>query len=203
MRRILNNNTYKGIFLGEYDKNSQGYYLEILEKIEAIYRQMIESHSQVFVITFQINFPDGSNAGYQGNNELIRRLTDALKVDCKRKGFDPGYIWVREMSSYGNVHYHLTILLNGNLIQNGYGLVRKANTLWRSYFPDDCDGGNVHLRDHSEYDVRSGGVKIRRNDPNFDQVYAESFRSASYLAKVFSKGDAPTKVNEFGCSRLR
>ena len=43
---------------------------------------------------------------------------------------------------------------------------------------------------------------IRRNDSDFEQTYNEALSLASYLAKAYSKGSAPSEVREIGMSNI-
>lgn len=122
-------------------------------------------------------------------------------VHCKRRKYDPKYLWVRESSETGQPHYHIMILLNSDIIQNAYGLLGKATELWGRSLNIEDASGLVHLCLADEND-RYGGVKIIRNDPGFQQVYDKCFERASYLAKCYSKGNSPGYVKEFACSRM-
>jgi hypothetical protein len=127
---------------------------------------------------------------------------------CKRKKYDPRYLWTRELSSTGQYHYHFILLLNGSRIQNANILIlEKATQSWQRCLGIENGQGLVDLcisqYKNYYYDDRYGGVRIRRNDPNLQPIYGACFQVASYLAKRYSKGSSPAYVNETGHSKLK
>lgn len=201
MRNIVYISSYSGYPLSCSGKDQEGYYMEVLQAIDSLFSYMVQQHSSVFMTVFVVKFPSETPLQYQENG-LMSRLIEALTLHYKRKGYDPKYLWAREISGTGQAHYHLMLLLNGNLIQNGYGVLNKATDLWGGCLGIKDGRGLVHLCKSFEYHERYGGVKIRRNDPQFHEVFGRCFQQASYLAKCYSKGGAPRYVNEFACSRL-
>lgn len=202
MRSIIYGNTYNGYELNYTSKNDDGFYVTILQKIEPLLGYMISNHNQVFFTMFVLKYPSASTLSYPNDNVVLSRFLEAFILHCRRRQYDPNYLWVRECSNTGQVHYHLLLLLDADYIQNAHGLQHKATELWQRCLNIEDGRGLVHLCKTGGYDDRYGGVKIRRNAPDFHQVYAACFQRASYLAKCHSKGKAPAFVNELGCSRL-
>lgn len=204
MRNVLHGNMYNGYELSRTNKNDKGFRKDILKKIESIFQNMTTENTRVFFAMFVLKYPSDSALNYPNNNELLSNFIEALILHCKKQDYKPKYLWVRECSINGQVHYHLMLLLNENYIQNAHGLLHKATELWQGWLGIEDGRGLVHLCEPEENNINGygGGVKIRRNDPNFQQVYAESFQRASYLAKCYSKGEAPPNINEFGSSRV-
>jgi len=203
MRSVITANTFNNLPLNRSEKKDEGFYCEILQAIEALLGHMIQSHNKVFFIRLDLTYPAYSAYEYPGKNDLISRFIESLSLYHKRKKHDPKYLWVRERSSTGQVHYHLMLLLNGDYVQNAHGVLVHANNLWQRCLNVENAKGLVHLCTSAEghYDPY-GGVMIKRNATEYTQVHATCFERASYLAKRYSKGGAPAYVNEFGCSRL-
>lgn len=202
MRNIIHGNTYNNHQLSRTNKNNQGFYGEILEGIESLLSKTTQQHGSVFFTTFVLRFPSNSASSYPNDNSLLSKFIAAFTLHCKRRKFDPNYLWVRESSTTGQFHYHLLLLLNSNYIQNAHaGLLAKATELWRRCLNIEDGRGLVHLCNSGKYN-QYGGIKIRKNAPGFPQVYEECFQRASYLAKCYSKGQAPANVHEFRSSQL-
>ena len=204
MRYVIHKDSYLGHPLNNSDKNDEGFYVEILHRIETLFDCMIKRRSSVFFTMFDLNFPADPSLSYPNDNGLISRFIEALTLHYKRLKYDPKYLWVRECPSSDRFHYHVMLLLDSNRTQNAHGILDKATELWQRCLGIDNGEGLVHLckPDKHNINVYRDGVKIRRNATNFRQVYDECYQHASYLAKCYSKGSAPDYVNEFGCSRL-
>jgi hypothetical protein len=202
MRNVFSGNTYNGFNLSSSKKNNKGFYLEILETIQSLFEHMIKRHGKVFFSMFVLKFPAGSASIYPNDNSLLSRFIEALVRHYQRHKCDPSYLWVREVSSTGQVHYHLILFLNGDLIQNGYGILQRATDLWARCLGIEDGQGLVHLCTSEDDYAQYGGIKIIRNAPEVQQVLHKCYELASYLAKRFSKGGLPPFVNGFGSSRL-
>ena len=204
MNPILHATSYNGHQLMTSPRYEPAFHTTILQIIEALLNDMIARHSQVFVMMLVLKFPAYShdvNDDYQGGNALLSRFMEAFTLHLKRAGYDPKYLWVREESSYDQVHYHLMILVNGNEVQNAYGMLGKAQELWGNCLGVDGPGYVHHCR-KGDYVNEYGGMKLRRNSPEFQQDYANCFHWASYLAKCSGKENTPIHANRFGGSRV-
>ena len=202
MRNVFSGNTYNGYDLSNSEKNNQGFYAEILQAIGSLFDSMIKRHGKVFFTMFVLKYPAGSAMEYPNDNRLMSRFIEALTLYYKRKMVDPKYLWVREVSTTGQVHYHLTLLLNGDLTQNAHGILRKATELWQGCLGIENGNGLVHLCTRDEECAQYGGIKIVRNALDFNQVLNKCYMLASYFAKCYSKDGFPRYVNGFGSSRL-
>lgn len=202
MRSKFHGSTYNNHPLNISNKNHQGFYTEILEPIDSLMEHMVGKYSQVLFVRFDLTYPANTDFSYQNDNNLFSRFIGSLTRQCKRWGFDPQYLWARELSPHtGQFHYHVMMLLNGRKIQDANIIFNHAIKLWNGYFGRDSKGGLVHKCKEGKY-IQYGGIKIRRNAPDFPQVLDNCFERASYLAKCYTKGQSPAGVNEFGSSRL-
>lgn len=208
MRNVYHGESYNNHTLSYSSKGNQGFFVNILDAIDQRFDCMISRHSKVFFAMFALKYPSGAYSTYPKDNSLVSRFMEAFIRYCRRKGLDPQYVWVREESKTEQVHYHCILLFNGNLIQNGFGIHKKATELWARCLNIENGDGLVHSHfsknAYSDYfnKEKYRGKKIIRTDPQFEQIYGKSLEAASYLAKCYSKGNAPPYVNEFGCSRI-
>jgi len=202
MRMVHHENYYEGYVLSQSDKNYYGFYVEILEKIKSLLQYMVTNHNKVFFVMLVLKYPVGSVSMYPSNNSLLSSFLESFILNYKRKGYDPKYLWVREQSSTGQFHYHLMLLFDGNKIQNAHGVLKDAIRLWSHCLMVENGGGLVHLWEPGGDKFKYGGIMIRRFEWEYEKDYKKCFEAASYLAKRYSKGEAPAYVNEYGMSRL-
>lgn len=190
---------YKGRPIQASEQLGLGCHGEILDRLEALLDFYIASHSRMFVIRFDVRFPD---MGIIDNDEaLFQRFLYYFTRHLRSLGLDPAYLWVREQFSSRRDHMHCIFLLNGNRTRHAGSHMLKADELW-----SDLLGGNGHGLIHHCVaakcgDDRSGGVMLTRNDPMFEATYDELFAWTSYLAKIATK-QGTNGMRRFGSSRL-
>ena len=184
---------------------------DILNCIGIRMNYMIAHHCKVFFVRFDARFPEGFL--HHGGNREISQLMKTLKEFYAYQGVGMHYIWVREQVSSPVPHYHVVLLVNGSLIQNATGIWNKAEEVWSR-----ITGGPSGLIHHG-WPTRQGlsgigGIMIRRpsskatgqplilQQQEFNTAWAEAVEWVSYLAKTYSKGNAPHRVREYGASQL-
>ena len=178
--------------------------IAILNAIESLLSLMLTKHSQVYMSTFVLKFPEHRVKEFPcDNNSLISLFLDALLADFRRSGCDTKYLWVREQHENSYVHFHMMLLLNGNVIQNGHAVLAKVAQHWGHTLGEANGKGYVHHCANGYHVSPYGGIKIRRNDPQIEQEFAKCFQWASYLAKCNGKENTPAHVNRFRHSQLR
>ena len=203
MKDVFTGDTYNGYPLSESKKNSEGFRVDILQAIESLFVDMVKRHASVFFVRFDLRFPARSPLRHTGDNALVSRFSELFMLHCKRKKYDPRYLWAREYSKRDNVHYHFILLLNDDYIQNAHVLIKnKATELWQLCLGIEDNLGLVDLCKTHEF-PDYGGIKIRRRDPHFQQVFERCYQWASYLAKRYSKGESPGYTNEYRGSHRR
>ncbi|MFT4953598.1 MAG: hypothetical protein ACI9A0_003317 [Pseudoalteromonas tetraodonis] len=155
----------------------------LVERIADEFWAALELHSKVLAIRFDLHTDNEAL-----KNVAIEDLLRWLKQDLKRayRMNNIGHVWVREFGKKKKLHWHLVLLLDGNILQNSWMVIEKIKGYWEQ--------------------VKSfGEVKVLRNC--FTQMirgdegsFDEAFYRSSYLAKERSKfvgGD-----RSFGSSRL-
>ena len=183
------------------NEKENGCYSYLLNSIKNVMDSMINKHSKVLFLRFDLRFPDGQN--YSKDNQLVKKFIYYFARNCKNMGIYLKYIWVRERSREKHQHYHLVVLLNGNKTQNIYGHLKLCEEIWAHVL-------NIHnakgLVDYCIYnrngDFQENGIMIIRNSSDFDKTYNRCFHWASYLAKINTKENI-SGVRNFGCSELR
>lgn len=170
--------------------NGEECYEEVLQAYDSLFNLAISRHNKILFVRFDIRF--NQDYVYPDDNNLLSKFIEALRKHCKEEGLDPFYLWVREKATSHNHHYHVILLLNGNIIKNPYNIFNKAAYLWR-----------ICLNNDTPKLVNNGShIMIRRNAVDFVYACHEVQKYVNYLAKTRSKGCAPKGVREMGMSNL-
>ena len=164
------------------------------------------------MLRFDLHLPNDYPDHLTFNNSLMEKFFASLKAKIKhsqatkrRDGFrvhdtDLRYIWCRERSTQGRVHYHVAILLNHDAYAYiGEFNLDKENMYTRLYgawssalgiYVDDARG-LIHIPDNPTY-------CIHRDD-------ITSFENAFYRISYFCKKDSKefnSGHHSFGSSRV-
>ena len=187
--------------------DSDGHYVDILERNLQLLTFMTQKHSQTLVVRLDIRFPDGMLI--PEDNSCFQYFIENYRRYMVRHKFDPYYLWVRERNKAVHHHYHCYFLLNGNNIR--YLLLNskdsqenkkpsKADELWAAAcgLPEPIKG-LVHITEIEVNGYSQRGIMVHRNDRD---AFADAFAFVGYLAKVATKGSSTRYVREFGSSQL-
>jgi len=155
----------------------------MLERMADEFWAALVLHSKVLAIRIDLH----TNTQTM-RNDVIEDLLRWLKQDLKRtyRMNNIGHVWAREFGKKKKRHWHLVLLLDGNILQNSWMLIEKIKTYW-------------------EQTKEIGEIKVPRNC--FTQMirgnedsFNEAFYRSSYLAKERSKFVGGER--SFGSSRL-
>lgn len=183
--KITYDNKFHNHPINANKKKNQGCIEEILEKIESSFNSMLEKHSKVLSVRFDIRYPKDSilydkNKIYDFNYNLKRSLSrEKIKGGHK---VDPFLISVAEKHNEDHNHYHYFLIVNGNAHKSTTKILEKANRLW-------SEMNNANETGLVDFCNRKGrnGIMIDKNSDAFEKQYNEAFYQASYLAKVRGK----------------
>lgn len=121
-------------------------------------------------------------------NSLIRYL-DGLNLN-------PKYFWTRSYShSNFKYNYQLFILCNGHNIMNSRVIIEKSNKLWMKLLKTNITG-------LINYSFGDNGIMIDRNSPYYVETVEKCITNVSYFAKHRSNEIFPSKIRDFGSSRV-
>ena len=167
-----------------YSKGGKGHYFEILQKIVDQLDVMLDYHCKVLIFRVDLHLHDDVNT-----SEQLSRFFRRFKKGLKRLGHKRiGYIWCREQDKAHKPHYHLAVIVNGNINQNPHYLVKDIRRYW-----EDWHVGSVWQPSKSFYRLSRGDLGL----------YQKVFNRLSYLAKVDTKGNKPKPANDYGGSRIQ
>lgn len=200
-REITKRVTFNKKPLSRTRKRNQGFYVDLLVKIERFHDYVHWKYSKSFYIRLDLTYPLGTaeSESYSDDNVLFRNFINVLMRPYTRLKIRTDYFWVRERSTSGCHHYHIVLVFDGNRVQNGYGVFERAKMLWaRALWIQDASGLVDLFNDQVNY--KYGGMKVVRGSAT-EYYYDTIFEQLSYLAKVYSK-DTPKGINEYGHSRI-
>lgn len=168
----------------------------IIERIE----YMIKRFGRVLFVRFDLRYPQGCDS--PKTNQDLSRLLNSFGMYLTRGKIAFQYVWAREQSLGMNQHYHVMMLLNGNVTRNSIGHLAKAGELWQSAIGVQSSG-LLHRCSPLFDGNNSCQVMLDRNDHHYEENIRECVHWASYLAKVYSKGNAPYRGREWGATSIR
>ena len=186
---------------------------DYLNKAYLCFTKSIDQYRSVFMLRFDLHVPDGYPDHLTFNNALMERFFASLKAKIvhsqatKRQDgvrvhdTDLRYIWCRERSTQGRVHYHIAILLNHDAyahigqfsLDNKKNMFTRLHEAWASALKIYVDDvlGLIHMPDNRTY-------CIYRDDKT---SFADAFYRISYFCKIDSK-DFNSGHHSFGSSRI-
>lgn len=172
---------------------------EMLESLYSVTACALAQYPRVFAFRFDLHLPtwmDGAPEGFV--NTALSRFFESLKAKirhdraraAKKHGYAHDtvvrYFWVREVGEWGRVHYHCTVLLNGdaynwlgNFQSAGQNMATRTFGAWASALgiPVDQAKELVHFPENPAF-------LLRRGDPG---SIAKFFHRASYTCKAATK----------------
>ena len=197
--------TYKGHPINTDKERKLGCNKKILEKSLRLFNDATSKHNKIFYMRMDVRFPENKENINTDNNQFESFMNSFTK-NLKNNKLDPKYIWTREQSKEKHQHYHLSLLLNGNKIQNIHKPIQKAEELWAKRLEID-DNKNNGLIDYCTKDrngnKQKNGIMIKRNNDDCNEVFDKCFEWNSYLAKLNTKGYAPKNTREYGTSQIK
>ena len=183
-----------------------------LNRAHTCFTKALEDYGRVCIIRLDLHVPDTCIHEALVDNSLIYRFFSSLKAKiayAQDQSMKLGnrvhhtelrYIWCRELSTQGRVHFHVALLLNaaaysfiGKFNLSSNNMYSRIHQAWGSAlhaFSEDVQG-LIHIPENPCYEI------IRGNDLSFN----EAFKRVSYLCKVNSK-EFGNHYHCFGCSRV-
>ena len=162
----------------EIQSKPSGWIPDIMHTQVRLFNEALTQHSKVLVIRF-----DAHLGFYEPTNQKISRLLQRLRAWCLThysKLREVRYLWVRETEKAKHQHYHVVLLLNGNLVKHPQLIFEATDRLW---------GTRVHR------------VKFHLLTRFDYHKLSDAFHHVSYLAKARGKGYKPLHTKNYGSSR--
>ena len=184
-----------------------------LQRMHDCLTQALDFHSRICLMRFDLYVPDHACADALHSNAFISKFFASLRAkiehaqDQSRKDgrrvhdADLRFMWAREISENGRVHFHVALVLNhaafgfmGRFDLTSRNMYTRIHEAWASalgmYVEDVL--GYVHIPQSPTYLIVRGDVAS----------FHEAFYRISYFAKLETK-EFQQGFHTFGCSRSR
>jgi hypothetical protein len=216
LRHPLNANLhlyYEQSYAGMSIQSDKGPFIrEYLDSLIMTIRNALNEYSRVFAFRVDLRLPAYGSLPYDVyTNAVIGRFLDSFKAKIKHNremarranGYAHDsrvrFVWVREIASSGQPHYHLLILLNQDAFYT-LGKIGSENDNMRSRLDEAWASAlGVSVRDVSGLVEVPENPVYRVHRDNSKSLLALFFR-ASYLCKAATKSYGGAQ-HAFGCSR--
>ncbi|KGK15639.1 inovirus Gp2 family protein [Vibrio navarrensis] len=170
-----------------------------LASIKRTFDYALSQYSRTRLMRFDLHYPDGYPVNGITGKQITKFQESFKAIMCayiKRKKHNrhskPRFIWCREIVTSAYPHYHVAVLLNGDVFQGMgpydditgeyiSGMIAKA---WASAI-----GLSVEQAIRAIYFPNNGTYEINKRDntETFYNQYNQAFYRVSYLAKLESK----------------
>jgi len=198
-------------FLGSPVQTKHGYLIiNYLQHIHDCLYRSLNRHSSICVMRFDLFVPDHVSADQLLRNAVISKFIASMRAKIRhaqqksRKkarrvhDADMSYLWCREISGNGRVHYHVALVFNlcayafiGKFKLANNNMYARIHGAWASalgMFVGDMRG-YIHIPDKPIYRI------LRDNEESFWLAMCR----LSYFAKMNSK-EYSQGFHTFGCS---
>jgi len=158
-----------------------GFHGEILERTEQLLDHAVARSCKVYAVRLDFTYPEGYTM--PPSNRIFSNCLNSLTQYLSRKKWLLGYIWRYELGEKSLGHWHLVLLLDGNRVQNSWGILNKATQLWGSALETEANG-LVHLcQPNSPRSHFHSGFQLCKHQPEYQDVRTDVLGWLSYMAK--------------------
>lgn len=169
-------------------------YFHIFKKCFSIIDSVTKINDKIFVNILDISFP--SNEFFINENLIFNKLVDSLCSYSERQNLSLKYFWIRAYSQSNSIdNYHLFLFCNGHKISNTREIIDYSNKLWIKLL-------KTNIENLISSSLGENGIILDRNSPDFIEKIEQCIFRVSYFAKRRSKNILPSKIREFGSSRV-
>ena len=215
-QKIIFDSHYRGIKIQTNKARGEGCIENILEAYHDRLSYMTQKHKQVSAVELTATMP--KSIAPEDAGKVLGESLQVIKKTLKRKGCECQIVWTRELKEpenkaskgSGRCHFHVGIIKDGSKSESGMRDAKQLARLLAKRSENPNDPGNVHCcipdKEKNKQDLLdkeiATAIKIRRDLPHADLQIANAFNRNSYNTKTYTKGKAPRRKREHGCTRL-
>ena len=200
---IITSKNSHGYNVLPYDGPEAGYITVLLNAISDRIHDGLRVTSQILTVSLIIRYPQSIHA--TPDNRCFGYFIDEYRkcLNANRKCL-LHYAWCVEQHLSENPHYHLILILDGNIMRYFATPPFEANAIWSRalrcfYGYDGSANGLIHVNEGGfDQIVMNHGYLIHRGNDDLIRHVLEVF---SYVAKIRTKLDR-FRVRSFGYSKL-
>lgn len=203
---IINDGLFKSLKVNCASDARFGVRSDILDAIYSRFRFMTDCHPVVLILRYDLRFPQ--NVNVQDYRHALQKFMNSFSVYLKRGYFDYHYVWVKEIETSVNPHYHCVFFIRAEQGDSSYVLNNEAQKIWSRICSEYSTCAPEYLLHFCPRKLLDGAyqwdVLISRDTLNFEEDFRQCFYWLSYLAKVNSKISNPGRGDRWwGSSQLR
>ena len=157
MTKVTFEDVFDGLQILPSRDDTEGKFIDILEKQKELMEFAIANHSKVMQIRFDLHYPsdgfilpssdDISVFSYNLSRRLKRMVIATHRVD-------PLYLWVREIHDSSFPHYHFLLWINANAIKNKFTVFDMANKIWKNTLMTNEEAKMLLINMHGDMDIQ-------------------------------------------------
>ncbi|BDQ32660.1 inovirus Gp2 family protein [Pseudodesulfovibrio portus] len=188
---ITYDENYNGYPIMTDEEAKQGCDTEILDRHIERTEDMTKRHNKVFCFRIDLGYrqmPDRDR-----KNKDISDTIAATRKYFKRHETDTSFSWRLEENDKCLPHGHVAVMVDGNKIMAPERIKNKLEENWKRQVGED--NARIH--------ICKTGYRMRKDDPNFEQVKGDWIYRTSYLAKDRDRGNSPKGQHEHGGTRVK
>jgi len=175
--------------------------IDILDRLHDQRAAALATNERTMQVRFDPRFPEDMDV--PPGNRHIERFAESLQRSLVRSGCRPHYAWVREQSDGApHQHYHCNLVVDADRSGSAKSLLKRADRMWAATVGRHGTRGLVDFCNRSADGSQRNGIIIDRNSEDAPRAIGDCAHQSSYLAKTWTKGNAPEGVRECGFSRV-
>jgi hypothetical protein len=206
-KQISKKKIHNGLPVMKSNKLNKGVSVPLVERLQLWLDFVVQKYSKSRFVRFDLHFPSVSRgAAYPDDNIPLSNFLNVLRRGLQRnKAYQPirtDYFWVREQDSSVHHHYHIVLVLDGNIVKEGWHLRERLEEVWewQLNLSRGEGAGLVHIPPMQvDLIIRSHYQSDSPNPHYYDTLH----KTLTYLTKIHSKERTPKGYNEFGHSRIQ
>lgn len=152
---------------------------------------MTKRHNKVFGFRIDLGYrqmPDRDR-----KNKDVSNAIAVTRKYFKRHKIDTSFSWRLEENNNCLPHIHVAAMVDGNKIMAPEKIYKHLKGSWENQV------GEKNARAH----ICKAGYRMRKDDPNYEQVKGDWIYRSSYLAKTRDRGNSPEGQHEHGGTRVK
>lgn len=175
-------------------------YVEMLKAAKREFDSMQSWHEKVLMVKVDVHVRaddvGSTNAIMTDYLDRMREWVGGKQYNAKRMG----YVWVREVSTQGGLHYHVWLMINGKDAKSGYNFIEKSRQIVERH--SHRGYRNVPYPPKSKDGIEKEYFYLVRRDD--DNEYEKAFYHVSYFAKERTKDkhNLSPKGKNYSSSRI-
>ena len=202
-KNIVYGSSYRGYRINNGKNSEHSCYKDSLDKTINIIENKTQRHNKAHMTRIDVHPPQGMPEieASKAMTRVVESMLREISRKHKHSSHDPDISVIRttEIGSHeNNLHFHFSILSNGNAIQNGYTFLESMTRHSERIF-----GSSMSGRVNYSSSNNGTGIMINRNSPDYEEKLQEAVYAGSYLAKTNTKDNLRKGTHKLSISHSK